>query len=187
MAEQVEKGHRTALELALAAWREVEDERRASQGDLFDDVAENLPEVVDGDGSEGAGARGRGRPLGSRNRRTDELSRWYIAQNDGRHPLQRGIEIAGLPILAKGVLEGLAERLGMSRADAAKFWANVLSTTLPYVAQRQAALEVRAPGAPGSGQPILWTLSEEGELIDATHDGDELRAITTGEATDIAC
>ena len=178
-------GHKTALELALEAWREVEGERRATQGDLFAGVAENLPEVVGADdGSElvEAGQRGPGRPLGARNRRTDELSRWYIAQNDGRHPLQRGIEIAGLPILAKGVLEGLAERLGMTRADAAKFWANVLSTTLPYVAQRQAAVEVRAPGSPGSGMPILWTISEQGELLDASHDGDELRAIT-----DIAC
>jgi hypothetical protein len=176
------EGHKTALELALEAWREVEEERRGVQGDLFDNAVENLPEVVADEAAQpGHRHRGPGRPIGARNRRTDELARWYIAQNDGRHPLQRGIEIAGLPILAKGILEGLAERLGMSRADAAKFWANVLSTTLPYVAQRQAQLEIRNPGAPGSGQPILWTLTEEGELIDATHDGDELRAIASSD------
>jgi aerobic carbon-monoxide dehydrogenase large subunit len=39
----------------------------------------------------------------------------------------------------------------------------------------------KPPGAPGSGQPILWTVTEEGELIDATHDGDELRAITSND------
>ena len=91
--------------------------------------------------------------------------------------MERGIEIAGLPILAKGVLEGLAERLGCTRHDAAKFWASVLSTTLPYTHQRQAAIEVRPPGAPGSGLPILWEVSE-GELYDATHDGEELRQLT---------
>jgi hypothetical protein len=181
-------GHKTALELALEAWREVEEERRGVQGDLFDEIAAGQPQVV-ASGSEPSEAgsevaevhRGRGRPLGARNRRTDELSRWYITKNDGRDPLERGIEIAGLPILAKGILEGLAERLGCTRHDAAKFWANILATTLPYTHQRQAAIEVRPPGAPGSGQPILWTLTEEGELIDATHDGDELRAITSSD------
>jgi hypothetical protein len=180
MPEQVEKGHRTALELALAAWREVQDERRAVQGDLFEGPAENLPEVV-GEVAEGRPrGPGRGRPLGARNRRTDELSRWYIAKNDGRDPLERGIEIAGLPILAKGVLEGLAERLGMSRADAAKWWAGILSTTLPYAHSRQAAIEVRAPGAPGSNNPVLWDMwqvDDDGELVDVRHGGDELRAI----------
>jgi hypothetical protein len=171
--------HKTALELALEAWREVEQERRAVQGDLFADAVENLPEVVAGESGSEPGHRGPGRPLGARNRRTDELARFYIAQNDGRDPLQRGIEVAGLPILAKGILEGLAERLGMSRADAAKWWAGILSATLPYVAQRQAQLEIRNPGAPGSGQPILWTLTEEGELIDETHDGDELPALAS--------
>jgi hypothetical protein len=53
-----------------------------------------------------------------------------------------------------------------------------LATTLPYIHQRQAAVEVRPPGAPGSGQPILWTLSDSGELIDAAHDGNELHDLT---------
>lgn len=184
-----EAGHKTALELALEAWREVQEERRdAVPGNLLDDFERGLLEVpveASAEASEAGTAvverRGRGRPIGARNRRTDELSRWYIQRNDRRDPLERGIEIAGLPILAPGILEGLAERLGMTRADAAKFWAGVLSTTLPYVAQRQAAIEVRPPGAPGSGQPILWTLTEEGELIDATHDGSELRPITPSD------
>jgi hypothetical protein len=176
-------GHKTALELALEAWREVQVERRGGQGDLFEFAADQSEVVAEGGSEPGSEVveverRARGRPLGARNKRTDELSRWYISQNDGRDPLERGIEISGLPILAKGILEGLAERLGCTRHDAAKFWANILATTLPYTHQRQAAVEVRPPGAPGSGQPILWTLTEEGELIDATHDGDELRAIT---------
>lgn len=166
----VEKGHRTALELALEAWGEVSAERERAQGDLFGDEPENLPVVAERIAADGTH---RGRRPGVRNRRTDELARWYIAQNDGRDPLERGIEIAGLPILAKGILEGLAERLGCSRHEAAKFWAGILATTLPYTHQRQAAVEVRPSGAPGSGQPILWQVSD-GELIDATHDGDGL-------------
>jgi hypothetical protein len=179
-AERVDKGYRTALEEALEAWGEVQAEQRAEQGDLFGDEPEKLPVVapIAADGTH------RGRRPGARGKRTDELSRWYIAKNDGRDPLERGIEIAGLPILANGILEGLAERLGCTRHDAAKFWANILATTLPYTHQRQAAVEVRPPGAPGSGQPILWTLSDSGELIDATHDGSELRDImpTTTDA-----
>jgi hypothetical protein len=175
MTEPVEKGHRTALELALEAFVEARAERDAVQGELFGDEPENLPMVAERIAADGTH---RGRRAGVRNRRTDELSRWYIAKNDGRDPLERGIEVAGLPILAKGVLEGLAERLGCSRHDAAKFWAGILAATLPYTAQRQSAIEVRPSGAPGSGQPILWQVTEGGELIDATHDGSELRDIT---------
>jgi hypothetical protein len=160
--------------LALEAFAEVQAEREAAQGDLFGDEPANLSQVVPiaADGTH------RGRRPGVRNKRTDELARWFIAQNDGRHPLARTIEIAGLPILAKGVLEGLAERLQMSRADAAKFWAGMNLGSLPYVAQRQSAVEIRPSGAPGSGQPILWQVTEDGELLDATHDGSELRDIT---------
>ena len=145
------------------------------QLDLFGEAPARLSEVaapVSADGTH------RGRRPGSRNRRTDQLAAWYIQRNDGRDPLERGVEISGLPILARGVLEGLAERLGCTRHEAAKFWASILATTLPFIHQRQAALEVRPSGAPGSGQPILWEM-EDGQLIDGTHtDGAEaLRAI----------
>lgn len=49
------EGHKTALELALEAWREVQEERRAVQGDLFEDFAGRLPGVV---GSEVAAESG---------------------------------------------------------------------------------------------------------------------------------
>lgn len=178
MAELVEKGHRTALELALKAFAEVRAERDAAQGELFGEEPDNLS-LVAGSGGDGtvADRTRRGRPRGARGRRTDELARWYIAKNDGCDPLERGIEIAGLPILAPGILEGLAERLGCTRHDAAKFWASVLATTLPYTHQRQAAVEVRPSGTPGSGQPILWQMTN-GELIDATHDDGALRDVT---------
>lgn len=152
----------TLLDEALDAYREVqtEREREQQQGDLFDDDADIATAIT-------AGAvvkRGPGRPPGARNRRTDEMSRWFIART-GRDPLEHAIEVAGLPILAPGVLEGLAERLGMTRPEAAKFWASCLSTTLPFCHQRLSQLEVKPPGAPGSGQPVTWTFSD-GQVID---------------------
>ena len=155
----------------MEVFAEVRAERAAKQGDLFSDEAENLPEVVAPLAADGTR---RGRRPGARGRRTDELARWYIQRNDGRDPLERGIEISGLPILARGVLEGLAERLGCTRYEAAKFWAGILASTLPFVHQRQAALEVRPNGAPGSNQPILWEMTDDGQLIDISHgDGEE--------------
>ena len=46
--------------------------------------------------------RGPGRPVGARNKRTDEAARFYKARFGD--PLARGIEISALPILANGVL-----------------------------------------------------------------------------------
>ncbi len=180
MANRIEKGHRTALDEALEAFAEVQAERAAERGDQLDLFAEptaNLPEVAERIAADGTR---RGRPVGARGRRTDELARWYIQRNDGRDPLERGIEIAGLPILAKGVLEGLADRLGCTRHEAAKFWASILATTLPFTHQRQAALEVRPAGSPGSGQPVLWQVDDDGQLYDATHAdaADQMRDIT---------
>jgi len=97
MAEQVEKGHRTALELALEAYAEVRAEHATTQGELFGDETMNLSKIVEPLAADGTH---RGRRPGVRNRRTDEVARWYIARNDGRDPLERGIEIAGLPPMA---------------------------------------------------------------------------------------
>jgi hypothetical protein len=81
-------------------------------------------------------------------------------------PLRRGVHIAALPILAEGVLEGLAKRLGCERHDAAKWWLGVYSATLPFIHQRLGQLEVRPPGAPGVGNPVVWSFSDSGEVVD---------------------
>jgi hypothetical protein len=83
-------------------------------------------------------------------------------------PLERGIAVASLPVLAKGVLDGLAERLGCTRHEAAKWWASVYSATLPFVHQRLATLTVKPEGAPG-GEPVRWTFSEE--FVDVSSNG----------------
>ena len=43
MMERVEKGHRTALDLALEGFAEVRAEQAAKQGDLFADGVDDLP------------------------------------------------------------------------------------------------------------------------------------------------
>jgi hypothetical protein len=149
-------GHKTALELALAEARAVEAAEGPEQGDLFGDG-----ERVEGREVE---RRGPGRPPGARNARTDQLAKWYIGQNGD--PLSIGTKISALPILARGVLEGLAERLGCSRHDAAKFWASIYSATMPYLHQRLAQLEVKQPGSLGSGEPVTWAFSDDGEIVD---------------------
>lgn len=56
MMERVEKGHRTALDLALEGFAEVRAEQAAKQGDLFADGVDNLPEVVAPLAADGLGA-----------------------------------------------------------------------------------------------------------------------------------
>jgi hypothetical protein len=117
----------------------------------------------------------RGRPVGARNLRTDQASRWYMARHGD--PLERGIAVAALPVLAKGVLEALSIRLGCSTYEAAKWWASVYSATLPFVHQRLATLTVKPVGSPG-GEPVSWTFTDDGELADVScggfDDGQEL-------------
>lgn len=123
---------------AVAEFRE----REKAQGDLFGGPASGDTRQV-------------GRPPGARNRRTDQAARIYMGEYGD--PLKRGIEIAAMPILAEGVLSGLARQLGMSRPDAAKWWAGILTATLPYIHSRQASLTIKPDGAPdGDPADLEW-------------------------------
>lgn len=160
-------GHKTALEEAVASARAEEAARGPAQSDLFildEDLVPALPAPTPIE--LGANGSKRGRPAGARNLRTDQAARWYMSRHGD--PLERGVAISALPVLAAGVLEGLASRLGCSRHDAAKWWASVYSATLPFIHQRLSQLQVRDAGSPGSGQPILWTFSSVEELIDVS-------------------
>ena len=159
-------GHKIALEEAVAIARAEEAACGPAQTDLFggpNGSASGQPvlPVPSSDGS-----RRMGRPPGSRNLRTDQAARWYMQRHGD--PLERGIAVASLPVLAKGVLDGLAERLGCTRHEAAKWWASVYSATLPFVHQRLATLTVKPEGAPG-GEPVRWTFSEE--FVDVSSNG----------------
>lgn len=165
-----DRGHKTALEVALAAFEEMRAEREqaraAAQGDLFGTEIAAAHGAAPGTA---VGPRRPGRPVGARNRRTDHLVQFYIDRHySGRDPLDMALSVATLPILQPGVLEALAERLYCSRHDAAKFWLGAQSAVLPYTHQRQASLEVRPAGAPGSGEPIPW---EDNDVLDLATEG----------------
>jgi hypothetical protein len=155
-----ETGHKVALAEAVAEARQQEQDL-ADQLDLFEQGlprAASVPIATE--------PRGAGRPIGARNKRTDEAARFYIARFGD--PLSRGVEISALPILANGgqVLLELAKILGMTRENAAKWWAGVYAATLPYIHQRLATLTVKPPGSP-EGEPVSlsWSYGED-EVLD---------------------
>jgi class 3 adenylate cyclase len=95
----------------------------------------------------GNGVQGAFHPLAAR-RRTDEPVEVYVARHGD--PLEMGVAISALPILAEGVLEKLRKVLGFdTRGEAAKFWLAVYSATLPFIheplgkADRQVAWRAR--------------------------------------------
>jgi hypothetical protein len=132
--------------------RQREIARADRQGNLFE-----LEQSLD------PPRRGPGRPPGARSWTTLSMAKVYMAEEGD--PLRRGVRIAALPILANGVLEGLAERLGCSRFDAAKWWAGVYASTLPFIHQRLGQLEVKPAGAPGSNNPVGWSF-DSGQIVD---------------------
>jgi hypothetical protein len=148
-------GHVTALETAVRVAHQRERLAGERQGNLFELESALTPPSA---------PRGPGRPPGSRNLTTLSMSKMYVAQHGD--PLKRGVHIAALPILAAGVLEGLAARLGCTRYDAAKWWAGVYNSTLPFIHQRLGQLEVKPAGAPGGGNPIAWSFDEGGQIVD---------------------
>jgi hypothetical protein len=107
----VENGHKQALADAIAEARAEELKKFSedlAQLDLFEPngtVQSTQVSVVNG------GSRGPGRPVGARNKRTDEAARFYMSRFGD--PLARGVEIAAIPILAQGgrVLRELASVL----------------------------------------------------------------------------
>jgi hypothetical protein len=77
------------------------------------------------------------------------------------------VQLAALPLLAPGVLEGLSASLSCSRLEEARWWASVYQDTLSYVRQRLAQLEIKPPGSPDGNNPVSWAFSD-GDLIEAT-------------------
>jgi len=157
-----ETGHKTALGEAIV---EDRSQRATSESDLFELAT-----------PEQARPARIGRPPGARNRRTDELSRWYIAKHGD--PLERAVAVASLPILADGVLQELAHKLGMDKKGAAQFWLGVLNATLPFVHQRLSTLVVKPEGAP-DGEPVEFRFSDDGAFLDISPIG-ELETVENG-------
>jgi hypothetical protein len=148
-------GEKAALDEAVKAARErraVEARRILAQPvepELLPPTSEDEFALTDEPGA--VVPRGRGRPPGATNKRTDAMARLYI----GRHgdPLEEGVLIAAMPILDDGVLEAFADRLGCSKHEAFKAWQSVFASVMPYAHQRLAALEV-APAGSFGGDPF---------------------------------
>lgn len=166
-------GARTELDEAIAAarsneaileqaWREEEARRER------DETAQ-------------AGPRGPGRPKGARNLRTEEAARFYVRRHGD--PLEQAVKLGAIPILARGVLEALAQRLGCTRLEAAKFWASNNQAVMPFIRPRLGSLELRPAGSPESDEAVTWEHWDyiDGELVDKTITED--KAI---EAQDVA-
>jgi class 3 adenylate cyclase len=119
-------------------------------------VAQTGPSRVDG--SRGADSL--------RNRRREEDAQSYMDRYGD--PLERGIAISALPILADGLLERLKGILGFdTKGEAAKFWLRVYAATLPFIHQRLSTLTVNRPDA-SDGKPVSCTFKDEGDLVDIT-------------------
>jgi len=100
--------------------------------------------------------------------RTDEPVEVYVARHG--NPLEMGVAISALPILAEGVLEKLRKVLGFdTRGEAAKFWLAVYSTTLPFIHERLARLIGKSTGAPDVEQ-ISWVFHDDHDFVDLTPD-----------------
>ena len=113
----------------------------------------------------GNDAQGALHPLAAR-RRTDERVEVYVARHGD--PLEMGVAISALPILAEGVLEKLRKVLGFdTRGEAAKFWLAVYSATLPFIHERLARLIDKSPGAPDV-ERVSWTFRDDRDLVDLT-------------------
>ena len=105
------RGEKTALDQAVAEARQRELQELPRQLALFERAASESGESEAFE----LQPRGPGRPVGARNRRTDEAARIYMQELGD--PLRRGTAISALPILAPGVLEGLAQRLSCSKLE----------------------------------------------------------------------
>lgn len=124
---------------------------------LAEDAAE-LPE----------GPRGRGRPPGSRNLRSEA----YAALLRQRHgdPLDIATKVAAIDILDRKNVENLAEAWGCKRHEAVKLWAQVNRDVMPYVHQQLPRAVVLNPGAPGGDRVLVEIDGDFREVPDGYED-----------------
>jgi hypothetical protein len=162
-------GHKVALAEAVAEARKQELQHFAELDTQLELFEAGPARVSAGDetGSSGSSTTVTriGRPPGARNKRTDKAACFYMVIHG--YPLERGVTISSMPVLAPGVLGILSQELGMSRAEAARWWLGVYSATLPFIHQRLATLTVKPPGSP-EGEPVSWTFSGTGELVESS-------------------
>jgi class 3 adenylate cyclase len=98
--------------------------------------------------------------------KTDEGAQAYMARHGD--PLEIGVAISALPILAEGVLEKLSKVLGFdTKEQAAKFWLEVYSATLPFIHQ-SLSRRIAKPLSASSVKRVSWSFSDDTDLVDVT-------------------
>ena len=144
-----------SLPLAVAKVHPQEVQERNGPGELFQLVS--LASAQPGNDGNGAGHRG---AYSS----TDEAAQVYASRHGD--PLEIGVAISALPILAEGVLEALRKVLGFdTKAEAAKFWLAVYSATLPFIHQPLARLIAKSRAAPDVDR-VGWTFRDDRDVLD---------------------
>lgn len=113
--------------------------------------------------------RGKGRPAGSRNLRSEA----YAGLLMGRHgdPLEIATRIAAIDVLDEDEVLALARKWGCSRFEAVKLWAQVNRDVQGYLHQQMPRAIVLPPGAPG-GDRILVEIEGEFHEVAGPDDGD---------------
>jgi class 3 adenylate cyclase len=144
-----------------ARQQQVQDfENLDAQLDLFQAAFQAAARSVDG--SNGVGRR----PLAAHSSNTDEAAQVYITRHGD--PLEMGVAISALPILSDGVLEKLRRILGFDRkSEAARFWLEVYSATMPFIHHRSTRLIVRPPGG-SDVERASWIFRDDANLVDLT-------------------
>lgn len=101
----------------------------AVQGELLADEITDEGSFLGMVAREGEAAKSRGRPAGSKNRRTEEWARFILSQR--RSPLLFMAEICATP------LADLARTMACTKLEAAEFARKCASDLAPYLHQRQ--------------------------------------------------
>jgi class 3 adenylate cyclase len=127
--------------------------------DLFQAASQSAAQSVNG-------SNGVGGPLAVCGGNTDEAAQVYITRHGD--PLEMGVAISALPILSDGVLEKLRRILGFEKkGEAARFWLEVYSATMPFIHERSTSLIVRSAGGPDV-ERVSWTFRDDANLVDLT-------------------
>lgn len=124
--------------------------------------------LIESDDAAVEAKRGRGRPAGSRNLRTEAYAA-LLKRNIG-DPLVVAVRIAAKDVLDPDVVAALAKTWGCDRYEAVKLWAQINRDTQPYVNQQLPRAIVLNPGAPG-GERI--GLEIDGEFQEIPMESDD--------------
>jgi len=144
----------------MRSYRPSELDRLVSEGEM---TAPAQLALLPPDGAEPMlpTVRGKGRPLGSRNRR-DEA---YAAVLRARYgcPLASATQIAALNLLDETTVIELARRWHCAPFDAVKLAASIAADVSPYHYQKMPTAVILNPGAPG-GERVEFEIGEFTEV-----------------------